>query len=966
MKCCILPRALCVARAPATGHAGTRSMQIVRVRPSVSLALLACWALASGCGNPPDSSGGVARNDAAALDGGDASNTADASEAAVDVPSDAPPPRCTTDRDCAADAMGNRACDVATGQCVPCVPGAQRYCAQGQYCTPMLRCESGCAADLDCTPMDGGTIRCDTSRHVCVGCVTDDHCPPGALCQSGTCEAGCNDAHGCPRGDTCCRGACQHTQTDGTNCGACGVSCAAVNASSACVMGACTVAGCVAGRGDCDRSYANGCEVDLGNNAAHCGMCGRACAPTESCVEGSCAPIVPRIRTVAGGGFCDGGPAVAASLDHPSSIAVMADGSILFTSFNAVRRLAVDGTITTIAGSAVPGYSGDGGLAVGARLHIPQGIALGVDGRTIYVADRCRIRRITPGGVIDTVAGSGACAPDPRNDVYVPRPALSVGISPGGLTVASDGTIYFTEGTQRVWRLNTDGTVVAVAGSGVRGTMDGPAQSAQFFGPAGITIDPRDGSLLVVEYVNSSLRRISAGVVSTVATGFSGPAGIVVTRSQEILVGNGFANQVVRVDRATGALTPVAGTGMRAYDGDGGPALRAGVPTPWGMALDGAGRVVVATTMYDDPVTLQQFYLRRFTPGGTIETIAGNGLLHTCGDGRDALSGMLDHPRALARHPDGRLYFTEGGAMRDDGYFTGGNVIRMLLPDRTLSTLAGSGLPGFADGPSTTARFSTPTGLAFDAADTPTVLYVADQGNHRIRSVRLTTGAVSTIAGTGAEGFGGDDGMALAARLSQPTAVAVTAAGVLYVADAGNFRVRTITAGVITTVAGNGTNAFSGDGGPATRASLGAVAGIAVSADGRTLYIADTTNHRVRRVDLSLPTPQITTIAGDGSSTWPGDGAQATRAGFDQPVAVRPLADGSLLIVDRGLNAVRRVLPDGTARTLAGVGARGFEGDSGPAASARLDFPCDIIPGAGSGFLIADTGNDRVREIFYR
>jgi hypothetical protein len=234
-----------------------------------------------------------------------------------------------------------------------------------------------------------------------------------------------------------------------------------------------------------------------------------------------------------------------------------------------------------------------------------------------------------------------------------------------------------------------------------------------------------------------------------------------------------------------------------------------------------------------------------------------------------------------------------------------------------ITTVAGTGTPGFSgdDGPATTAQLMGPRGLAV-AADGN--LYIADFGNHRVRRVGLSSGRITTVAGTGTAGFSGDDGLATAAQLANPTAVAVDAAGNLYIADNGNHRVRRVDpSGVITTVAGTGAQGFSGDRGPAIAAQLNSPVGVAVDTAG-SLYIADRGNERVRRVD---PSGVIITVAGTGVQGFSGDRGPAIAAQLNTPRDVAVAADGTLYIADYDNHRVRRVdLSSGVITTVAGTG----------------------------------------------
>jgi sugar lactone lactonase YvrE len=232
--------------------------------------------------------------------------------------------------------------------------------------------------------------------------------------------------------------------------------------------------------------------------------------------------------------------------------------------------------------------------------------------------------------------------------------------------------------------------------------------------------------------------------------------------------------------------------------------------------------------------------------------------------------------------------------------------------------------------------------VALDAAGN---LYIADRDNNRVRRISAATGIITTVAGTGALGYGGDGGPATSAILNRPIAVALDGAGNLYIADWFNNRVRKVdTTGVITTVAGTGTAGFAGDGGAATSALLRDPTGVAVDAAGN-LYIADRVNARVRRVDTA---GNITTFAGERHTGLRGRWTLATNASMVRPISVAVDAAGQLFITDTDGHNVRKVDAAGFISTVAGTGVGGFSGDGGPATAAQLLYPWGVaIDGCG-------------------
>jgi sugar lactone lactonase YvrE len=299
------------------------------------------------------------------------------------------------------------------------------------------------------------------------------------------------------------------------------------------------------------------------------------------------------------------------------------------------------------------------------------------------------------------------------------------------------------------------------------------------------------------------------------------------------------------------------------------------------------------------------------------------------------------------------LLFSVSGSLHGQGILT-------VTPGRSVSTSSGTGALGYTgDGSAaTSATLASPSSVAYDASGN---LYLADAQNHVVREVSKT-GQVVTIAGTGVEGFGGDNSAATAAFLDTPTGVAVDASGNLYIADSHNHRIRKVSGGTITTIAGTGAPGFSGDTGAATAAQLSLPSAVAVDASGN-VYIADTNNQRVRKITGTT----ITTIAGTGEELFAGDGAAATAAVLDLPTGVAIDAAGDVYIADRHNQRVRMVTPSGTITTIAGSAtasfAGGFSGDGGAATAATLAKPSGVSVDAAGNIYIADTDNQRVRQV---
>jgi len=307
-------------------------------------------------------------------------------------------------------------------------------------------------------------------------------------------------------------------------------------------------------------------------------------------------------------------------------------------------------------------------------------------------------------------------------------------------------------------------------------------------------------------------------------------------------------------------------------------------------------------------------------------------------------------PTAIVFDPQGNLYLAE----------TASHVIRKVDPNGIITTIAGTGTQGFSgdNGQATAAQLDSPQGVALDAANN---IYIADTHNDCIRKITAATGIITTIAGTGTQGFSGDNEPAIAAHLNLPTALAFDTTGNLYFADTQNHRIRKITAttGIITTIAGTGTQGFSGDNEPAIAATIDSPTGLAVDVTGN-IYIADTHNHRIRRIDT---TGTITTIAGS-TSGFSGDNAPASAASLALPHGLTLDATGNIYIADTANHRIRRIdATTGTITTIAGQGTQTFSGDGSPATSASLDTPRTVTLNPAGLPTLADTGNQRIRQI---
>jgi sugar lactone lactonase YvrE len=442
------------------------------------------------------------------------------------------------------------------------------------------------------------------------------------------------------------------------------------------------------------------------------------------------------IDTVAGGGFGsvgDGGPAKNAYIRYPTAVAFDSAGRLVIADYNdnRVRMVSAAGIISTIAGNGSPGFSGDGGPATAAQLDKPGALAYD-SGGLLYVADSgsSRVRRVAVDGTINTVAGNGTGGSGGDGGLA----SAAQLTTPFGITVDFTGNLFIADYDNfRVRKVTPDGIVSTLAGNGISGYSGdgGPATAAQLNNPAGVAFDS-SGNVYIADYKNNRVRKVvPGGVISTIAgngeqghNGDGGPAtaaqlssplGVAVDSAGNLYVTDAIYGLVRKVTTA-GIISTVAGNGSSGYGGDDGPATAASLFAPYGLAVDSAGNIFVADTLNSR--------IRKITAAGVISTVAGTGEFGYSGDGRPATSAALNFPYAVAVDSAGNLFIPD----------TGNNRIRQITPNGIIRTVIGNGIGGFSGdyGTAVSAQINYPTGLAFDAKGS---LFVADENNHRIRKI---------------------------------------------------------------------------------------------------------------------------------------------------------------------------------------------------------------------------------------
>ena len=365
------------------------------------------------------------------------------------------------------------------------------------------------------------------------------------------------------------------------------------------------------------------------------------------------------------------------------------------------------------------------------------------------------------------------------------------------------------------------------------------------------------------------------------------PSSVVLDGAGNLYITDTGNHRIRKVD-SSGVITTIAGTGDRRFGGDGRAAVQAQLSSPYGVAVEGAGNLYITD--------LGNHRVRKVDSSGVITTIAGTGERGFSGDGGPAIQAQLWSPTGVVLDGTGNLFIADRANHR----------IRKVDFSGVITTVAGTGERGFSGdgGPAVQAQLTSPSGVAVDGASN---LYIADRGNYRIRKVD-SSGTITTFAGTGDRRFGGDGGLAVEASLWSPYDVATDGAGNLYIAATSHNRIRKVnSSGVISTVAGSGRRGYGGDGGPATAAPLSSPYSVAVDSGGN-LYIADNLNHRIRKVDSS---GTITTVAGTGSfglgslGGVGGDGSPAGDAQLRFPTDVAVDSAGNLYIADRGNHRIR-------------------------------------------------------------
>ncbi|HQL61504.1 MAG TPA: hypothetical protein PLQ35_04355 [bacterium] len=658
------------------------------------------------------------------------------------------------------------------------------------------------------------------------------------------------------------------------------------------------------------------------------------------------------IETVAGTGAKsfggDGVPPTLSGLSYPSGIAFDATGRLLIADTENHRiRYVANNLIQTMIGTGVAGWSDSATLALEVPIHSPIDVLPLSNGSVVFSdAGNHRIRIMNPSGVVSTLVGDGTPAVAGDGQCGTQASVLQ----PVGLVTDATGNLFWAE-EHRV-RVLENNIVRTIAGTGVAGYAgDGsPPLEAQFNTISDLAVQP-GGGIFVADTYNHRVRLISpgwtqvnayagngikgdtvAGVTATIAM-LDTPVALTLDHLNQLIIANVGTRLLVRIRQdgltarffitenteqpfvaagltrdstgdtyysqgysyvtvytgATGTPTPrelpFAGIGIASYGGEAVPAGLAFLATPSFIVVDPTGQLVFSDTGVNR--------VRQIDSSGIVRTIAGNGLASgSVSDGSLAIDIPVSSPIGLGYDATGNLYVAENGR----------HVIRRFTPEyNSLAYRAvGSGTQGYATGTTLTAYLNSPAGLAVGSTG---VLVFADQMNHRVRSAE-PSGSIADLAGNGTATYAGDLGPGILASLHTPTGVYRDSSGRTLIADTFNNRIRVLSPdGIITTLAGTGSAGYSGDSIPAVSAELKAPSHAIGDASGN-IYIADTQNHRIRKISTD---GKISTVAGTGTAGYNGDGDQAIFSQLNQPFGLLLNASGNLLIVDRGNGRIRKV-----------------------------------------------------------
>jgi sugar lactone lactonase YvrE len=683
----------------------------------------------------------------------------------------------------------------------------------------------------------------------------------------------------------------------------------------------------------------------------------------------------------------DGGPATECLLYWPIDMTMLPTGELIVVDWNnhCLRKIATDGTIRRYIGSAHLGDDREGPMDMIDFNHCSD-VKVGPDG-DFYVAafHNWAIRKVDPRtGMATTPIGTSRGFEGDGGPASVAKFDL-----PGSIVFDPAGNLYITDqGNMRIRRVDTQGIVTTFAGS-TNGYADGVGEAAMFdfYGGTTTGTGPRSGCVEISR------------------------------DGSTIYVADTGSHRIRKIDVATRMVTTIAGTGEAGYSGDGGPALAARLSEPSDVAVSAAGDIYFSDR--------SNYVIRRIDTSGIISTVVGIGTAGVSPNATLATSAKLNYPLGVtfddatntlyiadmynhqikrvknpkptpveeeigllydvAGQSDGpgrgrdevpgvesRLYWPQDLTMDALGVLFiadwNNHVIRGVRPNGTIFHAMGSGNHGDdSNGPILAVNLNHPDGVAIGPDGN---IYVCSWHNWKIKKWTVATGIVSSPVGTD-NGFAGDGGPATEARISLPSSVVWDPAGNMYISDQGNQRIRWVDAdGLIWTFAGGAAGYQDGIGEAAQfsfPAGTDAYPGgrIDISADGLFLYVADTRNNRIRRIEIA--TREVTTFGGTGEAGYAGDGGPVSQAQFNAPTDVECAENGDIYVADSNNHVVRKIAADGTVTTVAGTGVAGFSPNAMPARQAQLDLPsCVYFDERAQTLYISDTFNSQVKRVKVR
>jgi len=523
--------------------------------------------------------------------------------------------------------------------------------------------------------------------------------------------------------------------------------------------------------------------------------------------------------------------------------------------------------------------------------------------------------------------------------------------SPFGVAVDANGNLYVADtGNSTVRKVTPAGVVTTLAGlAGIQGATNGAGQQARFYYPGSVAVDP-GGNVYVADSSNDTIRKITPDGVTTTLAGsagvtnstdgpgasarFNSPQGLAIDVSGNLYVADS-GNSTIRKVTPAGVVSTLAGKAGVTGTNDASSAAAARFNVPYGVAVDTNGNIYVGDT--------ENHTIRKISPTGAVTTLAGTPGTSGSTDGTNS-GALFKYPCGVGVDGSGNIYVADYG----------NDTIRQVSTNGVVTTLAGSaGTPGSTNGTGHGALFYSPLGLAVDGNGN---VYVADSENAMIRRITTPAAAVTTVAGS-SSAPGSANGAGSTARFNDPCGVAVDSSGTVYVSDLGNNTIRQITPqGVVTTLAGLA-GSFGTNDGTGAAARFGNPAGLAVDTNDN-LYVAEYGNHTIRKI---APGGIVTTLAGEPGVGGSSDGT-GSAAHFLNPLGVAVDAAGNVYVADTLNNTIRKITPDGTVSTLAGVvGTAGAK--DGPGATARFDYPQGLAVDPAGNVYVADTSNSTIRKI---